>query len=248
MRAQVLGSIAAHVALGALLLLVRRDGAPASAGEGAHRIEIVEVPPPQRPPTPPVASGSGGGQPVDASYAAPIRLAAANPARPSSTTSRRSTRSRAIADVDPRGAIHFDAAYTRNSHGDDGAGVGGDGGEGAGMGSGRGQGLGAGFGGALPPPPPPPPPALGEPTASKARPAQLVYPKRSRRTVEGETFIARVTIDSEGYVVGARLVRGFGGPRDAEAAGLIFKFRYAPALDDVGHPIRSTLDQDFLVE
>jgi len=60
-------------------------------------------------------------------------------------------------------------------------------------------------------------------------------------------FVARIVVDNDGYVVGAHLVRGFGGPRDAEAANLIWRFRYDPALDDDGHPIRSTFDQRFLV-
>ncbi|MGE0399385.1 MAG: hypothetical protein AB7T06_21915, partial [Kofleriaceae bacterium] len=88
----------------------------------------------------------------------------------------------------------------------------------------------------------PPPPA-----ASKARTARLVYPVREREVDDSELFVARVTIDDEGFVVGAKLVRGFGGPRDAQAADLIWKFRYAPALDDEGRPIRSTFDQRFLV-
>ncbi|MEO8704631.1 MAG: hypothetical protein ABI867_31540, partial [Kofleriaceae bacterium] len=79
------------------------------------------------------------------------------------------------------------------------------------------------------------------------RPARLIFPSRERDAEDGTLFIARVIIDSDGYVVGAKLVRGFGGPRDTEASDLIWRFRYAPALDDDGHPIRSTLDQRFLV-
>ena len=37
------------------------------------------------------------------------------------------------------------------------------------------------------------------------------------------------------------------GPRADAAASLIFKFRYLPALDDDGHPIRATIEQSFLV-
>jgi hypothetical protein len=75
----------------------------------------------------------------------------------------------------------------------------------------------------------------------------LIYPSRERDADDAELFIARVIIDTDGFVAGARIVRGFGGPRDDMAADLIWKFRYAPALDDDGHPIRSTLDQRFLV-
>lgn len=116
------------------------------------------------------------------------------------------------------------------------------------LGGGRGHGFGLGAGGSRAPVPPPPGAPRAEQVASKARPPRLVYPKRNRDVEDGETFVARVTIDEDGYVVGAKLVRGFGGRRDDEAAGLIFKFRYAPALDDAGRPIRSTLDQNFLVE
>jgi hypothetical protein len=227
MRVQVLGSVVVHIALGAVLLLVRRDDAPAQPGEPPRAIEIVEVPPPPAP-TAVAGSAPGGG-------AVRVQVAA--------TTPRRHARSRVVADVDPRGAMTFDDPR-------DGAA----GGEGGGIGGGRGNGIGMGLGGSLavapppPPPPPQPPPEHQAPPVSRARAAKLIYPKRSRDTVAGETFIARVTVDDEGYVVGARLVRGFGGPRDDEAASLIFKFRYAPALDDEGHPIRSTLDQNFLVE
>jgi len=41
--------------------------------------------------------------------------------------------------------------------------------------------------------------------------------------------------------------RGFGGRRDEVAAQMIWRFRYAPALDAEGGPIRATLDQRFLV-
>ena len=83
---------------------------------------------------------------------------------------------------------------------------------------------------------------------SKARPPRLIYPTREREAEEGEPFVARVIVDHEGYVVGARLVRGKGGPRDAVASEMIWRFRYAPALDAAGMPIRATLDQPFLVQ
>jgi hypothetical protein len=37
------------------------------------------------------------------------------------------------------------------------------------------------------------------------------------------------------------------GPRDNEAADLIFRFRYLPALDDAGRAIASTFEQPFHV-
>lgn len=129
------------------------------------------------------------------------------------------------------------------------------GGEG-GLTDGAGRGTGHGFGGGISdglgtgrdvsdiPRPPPPPVAVA---ASKARPARLIYPSRHMEVDEAALFVAHVTVDAEGFVVGARLTRTFGGPRDSDASSAIFRFRYDPALDDTGRPIRSTLDQPFHV-
>src|SRR5262249_31765706 len=126
---------------------------------------------------------------------------------------------------------------------------GGDGGDGGGRGGGHGRGLGRGIG-------------FGDGTAlveeqprvttpaapiSKARPAELIYPKREGEGSEGQPFVGPVTVDAEGYVVGANLLKG-DGPYAGQAGGLIFRFRYLPALDDDGRPIRSTFDQQFLVQ
>ena len=123
---------------------------------------------------------------------------------------------------------------------------------GAGLRFGQGSGAGLGFGdglGASPslPPPPPASPLPVEQPPSKARPPKLIYPSRDRESAESETFVARLTIDPDGYVVGARLVHGLGGSRDELASQLVWRFRYAPALDDEGRAIRSTIDQRFLV-
>ena len=127
---------------------------------------------------------------------------------------------------------------------------GGDTSDGGGLGGGRGLGLGTGAG-ALPslpaPPPPPPPPEIAEKPPSKARPPKLIYPKRDRDGDESETFVARLTVDTDGYVVGARLLRGIGGPRDELASQLVWRFRSAPALDADGRAIRATIEQRFLV-
>jgi hypothetical protein len=113
---------------------------------------------------------------------------------------------------------------------------------------GIGFGGGTGLGALAPPPPPPPPPAALAAPRSLARPARLVYPSRERDVEESRLFVARLTIDTDGYVVGAHLVRGFGGPRDRDAADAIWRFRYDPARDDAGRPVRSVLDQKFLVQ
>jgi hypothetical protein len=126
-------------------------------------------------------------------------------------------------------------------------------GNGAGIGDGEGDGQGDGRGTigelaqrpmAEPPPPPPPPPAA---KISKARPARLVWPNRDEDVEEGHQFVAQVTVDGEGFVVGAHLTKGQNGPRDADAASLVFRFRYEPALDDDGRPIRSQVEQEFQV-
>jgi TonB-like protein len=129
-------------------------------------------------------------------------------------------------------------------------------GDGPGDSSGDGPGRGLGLGElpalpappalpAVPPPPPLPPPAEKPP--SKARPPKLIYPARDRQGDEAETFVARLTVDTDGYVVGAHLVRGIGSSRDELASQLVWRFRYAPALDDDGRAIRATIDQRFLV-
>ncbi|MBA2543363.1 MAG: hypothetical protein H0V17_27225 [Deltaproteobacteria bacterium] len=142
------------------------------------------------------------------------------------------------------GRAHTSATSGHGDSGDSGDGDGGGrgGGHGTGIGRGVGSGLGhlASAGERLPAPP-------AAPRASKARPAKLIYPSRERQVDDGELFIARVTVDHEGYVVGAHLTKRLGGPKDDEAAGLIFRFRYAPALDEDGRPIKSQLDQQFLV-
>jgi hypothetical protein len=116
-----------------------------------------------------------------------------------------------------------------------------------GHGTGRGAGIGFGEGGAIAEPPrvpvlPAPPPA------SKARPPKLIYPARERDIEAARLFVARLVIDRDGFVVGARLVHGFGGPRDDQAASAVWRFRYAPALDDDGAPIDATIEQPFMVE
>jgi len=118
---------------------------------------------------------------------------------------------------------------------------------GNGNGNGNGNGIGFGAGGGIriakdvPAPPPPPEP-------SKARPAKLVWPTRDEE-VDDDTnlFIARVTVDEEGTVVGARMVKTRPGARADRAADLIWQFRYAPALDDRGAAIRSAFEQPFQV-
>jgi hypothetical protein len=130
------------------------------------------------------------------------------------------------------------------AHGDSGGtGAGTGGGTGSGTGSGIGFGSGGGIEVTRDVPAPPPPPKV-----SKARPAKLIWPNRDL-DVEDESylFVAKVTVDADGSVVGARMLTSRPGSRADHAANAIWTFRYAPALDDDGRPIRSTFEQPFQV-
>ena len=125
------------------------------------------------------------------------------------------------------------------------SGGGGGGGTGTGTGRGFGHGIGLGDGGGvhaiadLPAPPPPP--------VSKARPAKLIHPTRQTEVDEAELFAAVVTVDTDGDVVGARMTRSHPGTRGDTASSMIWQFRYAPALDFDGEPVKSTFVQTFAV-
>jgi outer membrane biosynthesis protein TonB len=118
-----------------------------------------------------------------------------------------------------------------------------------GTGDGAGTGVGLGAGGAI---------AGGldlaslrvpaPPRASRARPPRLLYPTREAATDESILFVARLTIDSDGFVVGARIVHGHGMNLDEDAESRVWRFRYSPALDDDGRPVRATIEQSFMVE
>jgi hypothetical protein len=128
-----------------------------------------------------------------------------------------------------------------------GSGSGDGGGRGGGHGGGNGRGIGFGDGGGIattttvPRPPVPPPP-------SKARPARLIFPTRDRAVEDDEDlFVARVTVDRDGAVVGVHMVTTHPGLRGDQAESAIWTFRYAPALDDAGEPVRSTFEQPFQI-
>lgn len=122
-------------------------------------------------------------------------------------------------------------------------------GAGDGSAGGRGRGIGfgdgGGIGGPLDVPPVPVPPA---PKVSKARPPKLIWPNRDLDVIdESYLFTAKVTVDRDGSVAGARMVTTRPGSRGDRAADAIWSFRYAPALDDDGNPIRATIEQSFQV-
>ncbi len=229
-RAQViLGSLAVHAAIGGLLLAIDRHPDP-GAPPAALTIEVVDPPAAPSAPSPSVSPAPTGGSSaprVIATRGSRARAARWNPAAPQT-------------DADPRGTISFDTG-----------GEGGDtGGTGDGKGSGHGAGIGFGEGGAIAPGAPAllPPPAPPPPKISKARPARLIYPSRQRDVEDGALFVMQVTVDADGYVSGARLIRGFGGRRDEIASEQIWRFRYDPARDLDGQAIRSVIEQRFLVQ
>lgn len=122
-------------------------------------------------------------------------------------------------------------------------------GQGHGYGAGTGHGIGFGDGGGVQSARDvPAPPVPVETPPSKARPAKLIWPTRDEEVEdEVDLFVARITVDEEGSVVGARMVKTRPGSRGDDAANAIWRFRYLPALDDSGAPIRSTFEQPFQV-
>jgi hypothetical protein len=134
----------------------------------------------------------------------------------------------------------------------DGAGAGagvGDGGRGIGIGlgdGGRGRGIGLGDGGSIGDAPrdlPAPP----RPAVSRARPARLLSPSRQAEVDDSELFGARITVDASGDVVAAYMTRVHPGSREDTAESAIWRFRYDPARDFDGNPVRSTFEQTFAV-
>lgn len=230
MKRALVVSLALHGVVGAALLSIDLRHGEGERSTKPIAIEIVAppaiAPPVVEPPPPPV---QGGG--ASKLTAAPRTQARRAKVKPSELTDY---------SIDRTGSEH---AQPNGIDRD------GDGGEGNGIGGNRGDGIGFGDGErvvlaeqlVMPAPP------AAEKAVSKARPAKLIYPTRQRDLGEEKLFVARVTVDTDGYVVGARIVRGRHGPSDGDAADLIFRFRYLPALDDDGRAIRSTFEQPFHV-
>jgi hypothetical protein len=129
-----------------------------------------------------------------------------------------------------------------------GGGLGAASGEGRSGGTGHGNGIGFGAGGGIATPvdtarlPTPEPPRR-----SLARPPRLRWPSREVEIGDRPLFVAHITVDDDGLVSRVRLVQGIGSLQDERAAGLIWLFRYDPALDDDGRAIAADIDQPFLV-
>ncbi|MEO7097180.1 MAG: hypothetical protein ABI175_28225 [Polyangiales bacterium] len=238
---RLVGSLVVHAVIGVVLVALTRHPAP-PASSPRVAVEVVDL---QLPPAPVTTvdvtmtadRSPGGGAGASARTSEPVRTIVASRARAASRSAADTTATDAFED--PRGAITFEGNEPATS--------GGGGGTGTGEGTGRGAGIGFGDGGGItagaPPPPPPPAPKL-----SKARPARLIFPTRQREVDDGELYVMRVTVDADGFVAGATLVRGFGGRRDEVASSQIWRFRYDPARDDDGAPVRSVLEQRFLVQ
>lgn len=232
------GSIAIHGVVGLALLVVDSRDRPSPS---TARLELVDVPPIEVIDLVEVHVETGGGGSRGRSESRP-QIARADRPRARREIVRATPTERSLADSLTSIANPSHEILDGDS-GDGGDGGGRGGGHGRGIGRGVGSGLGdrATVGDQLPAPP-------AAPRASKARPPKLIYPTRERSVSEGELFLARVTIDTDGYVVGARLLQGLGTHKASDASAMIFRFRYSPALDDDGRPIKSTVEQPFLVQ
>lgn len=273
---KLVGSLVVHAVIGVVLFAVAQHPAPAQRPAAAS-IEVISAPAEVTTidvtATPPIGvkgsepGGSPGGSSASASVTAsaasapplaPARALVASraPTRAARRTAEPTTAGEDVFD-DPRGEITFEsvadpsgeassASDLRGGSASGSLSAGSASGKGTGTG-GTGTGIGFGDGGGVTagPPPPPPPPA---PKLSKARPARLIFPTRQRDVDDGELYVMRVTVDADGFVAGATLVRGFGGRRDEVASAQIWRFRYDPARDDDGRPVRSVLEQRFLVQ
>jgi TonB family protein len=91
-------------------------------------------------------------------------------------------------------------------------------------------------------------PARAPRRISHARAPRLVYPKRFRDERGGEVFVALLTVDEDGWVVGVRLVQGVNPHADQKALDAVWRFHYDPALNHAGRPIRARVTQRFMVE
>lgn len=183
----------------------------------------------------------GGSVPSGGSPAAPSGGSPAASSARATTTVRRARTHDAWNELTIRDERDGNAGGTATTNGNGtGHGIANGIGNGNGIGFGTGGGIGAPRGGRLPPVP--------VPVVSKARPARLIWPTRDREVEDdADLFIARVIIDENGDVVGARMVKTRPGARGDHAANAIWQFRYLPALDDRGVPTRSTLEQPFQI-
>lgn len=248
-RSALAGSLVVHGAI-ALVIVLARCGRREAQPDGPQRIAIDLVTPTpvvaSPPPVPPPVTQAGAGSSPGSSPAPPRALRHAHTAAHAAASSRRTVE--AAMRIEPPWS---ETGETRAVSEIGEAGVA----AGTGLGDGHGpggQGGGIGFGTAgwntSVTAAPLPVPAAPEPAMSRARPPRLIYPARDREVEDSLLFVARLTIDADGFVIGVRLVRGVGGIRDDQAANAVWRFRYSPALDDDGRPIQATIEQRFLVD
>ncbi len=265
-RTALVVSVVVHLVMAAMLVGMREQTTSPPTPRW-RSVALVAMAAPKR--APGDGGGGGGGQrPAAAAVAASPRAQPAQrttrPARPAATPgpgaampsseptptaadpARASDRSPAqtdqpATDGEPSAG---DADGSEGGGGDDhGDGDGGGEGGGRGAGAGAGRGTGQGYLAAASTPP-----ALVRPTGySKARPARLIWPVRRGEEREGTLFVARVRVDRDGLVVGAKLVSASPNHRESEAVSAVWRFRYEPALDDDGVPIASWVEQSFIV-
>jgi hypothetical protein len=229
------GSIAVHAVLIGIALHAGAAGPVEEAVPEQPAVELIDVS------VAPAAlnaedHGGGGASPAATGMALP----ASHPDHPD----------RARARVRDTAADAAEPGVLTGVDSDTGTGIGTGTGTGTGTGNGNGNGTGTGLGlglglgldprAALHELPAPPP-------VSKARPAKLLHPTRQTEVEEAELFAARITVDESGDVVGAHMTRSHPGSRGEVADSMIWQFRYSPALDDEGAPVRSTFVQTFAV-
>jgi hypothetical protein len=237
-RSALAGSLAVHGAIALIgVVALTHTHSPALTRAASVAVEVV----PSSPPMQPVERRDG--PPADPRASAqhvPLH------ARADVSRARSSTAGIARPATLAAGTQVGDDRFALPSDGDAGDGR---------SGAGRGRGIGFGDGGGIDSGGPgsqvaqvtlPAPEPAARP--SKARPPRLIYPARDRQADESQLFVARVTIDAEGYVVGAHLLRGARSRADERAELAVWRFRYSPALDDDGRPTTATIEQPFLVE
>jgi len=245
-------SVAVHLLLVVLIALHSSRSALPESGAAVDSVAIAIV----EPMVVDVLGGGGGGGPAASAEAASISDAPAAAAMPRANIPKHAPDAWQEVTVSMDQPRADAAAQAGDSDGNgNGSGNGNRNGNGNGKGTGNGNGDGTGSGNgrgvqiaddlrALKVPAPP----TEATRVSKARPAKLIYPTRERDVEdEADLFVAHITVDTDGDVVGAHMVRTRPGARGDQAANAIWSFRYLPALDDDGRPIRSTFDQQFQI-
>lgn len=236
----VMGSLIVHGVVIALVLGARAPVERPPPIEVASATEIEVVQGDHAITQLPTATGEAGGKPSNTDPPERYRAARSSlrpPHRPPAVTARE----------DPAGVVETTVSFEQVGIGDAASSdTTGEGGEGHGRGWGRGVGdqltTSSNDAAALVAKMPIP---TVEP--DRAQPPVLTWPARNEDAPDEDMYIARITIDTDGFVVGARLLRGRGGAGDLDAENAIWRFRYRPARDAHGRPVKVTIEQRFLL-